>query len=129
MPPGLGSAQDATVSSTDTFPSTKPQAPTSVGVNVGSRGRVRQRTLAAAILCSLESALAGRRGQRNGALDCDANPEGTGGPHSRRDCPSLLPGRCSMRFSRLVVAGAARGAGVLLAKGSGTGPVALRGGS
>ena len=77
----------------------------------------------------LESAVAGRRGQRNGAPDCDAYPEGSGGSHSRRNSPSLLPGRCSMSSSRLVAAGAARGAGVLLAKGSGTGPAAVRGGS
>ena len=109
--------------------STQPQAPTSVGANVGSSGRVRRAALVATGSRSLESAVAGRRGQRNGAPDCDAYPEGSGGPHSRRNSPSLLPGRCSMSSSRLVAAGAARGAGVLLAKGSGTGPVAVRGGS
>jgi hypothetical protein len=55
---------------------------------------------------------------------------GNPGPTVRsRDCPSLLLARRSRRFSRFVVAGTARVAGVLLGKRSGTGPVAVRGGS
>jgi len=46
-----------------------------------------------------------------------------------RNCPTLLLARCSGRSSWFVFAGAARGAGVLLGKRSGTGPVAVRGGS
>jgi hypothetical protein len=46
-----------------------------------------------------------------------------------RDCPSLLLEGCSRRSSRFVVAGAARVAGVLLGKGSGSGPAGVRGGS
>jgi hypothetical protein len=46
-----------------------------------------------------------------------------------RDCPSLLLGGCSRRSGRLVVAGTARVAGVLLGNRSGTGPAAIRGGS
>jgi len=57
------------------------------------------------------------------------NPEGNEGRHSRGNGPGRLPGRGSGRSSRLVVAGAGRGAGLLVAKGSGTGPVGLRGGS
>ena len=46
-----------------------------------------------------------------------------------RNYPSLLLARCSRRSSRFVVAGAARVAGVLLGKRSGSGPAAVRGGS
>src|ERR1035441_7675212 len=46
-----------------------------------------------------------------------------------RKGPSLLLGGCSRRSCRLVVAGAARVAGVLLGKGSGSGPAGIRGGS
>ena len=46
-----------------------------------------------------------------------------------RKCPSLLPDWCSRRSGRFVVAGAACVAGVLLGKGSGTGPAGVRGGS
>ena len=46
-----------------------------------------------------------------------------------RNCPSLLFARCSRRSCRFVVAGAARVAGVLLGKGSGSGPAGVRGGS
>ena len=101
----------------------------SVGISVGSRGIVRRLTLAATISRSPESAAAGRRGQGNGAPGGDGNPEGSGGAHSRRNGPGLLPGRYSRRSCGLAVADAARGAGVLLAKRSGTGPVAVRGGS
>jgi hypothetical protein len=46
-----------------------------------------------------------------------------------RNGPSLFLARCSRRSGRFVVAGAARVPGVLLGKGSGSGPVAVRGGS
>ena len=46
-----------------------------------------------------------------------------------RNGPSLLLARCSGRSSRFVVAGAARVAGVLLGKWSGSGPAVVRGGS
>ena len=55
---------------------------------------------------------------------------GNPGPTVRsRDCPTLLLEGCSGRSSRFVVAGAARVAGVLLGKGSGSGPAGVRGGS
>jgi hypothetical protein len=76
----------------------------------------------------------------------DAPPALTGGPvlHSStaegglgkpgptvqsRKCPSLLLGGCSRRSGGFVVAGTARVAGVLLGKGSGSGPAGVRGGS
>ena len=46
-----------------------------------------------------------------------------------RNCPSLLLARCSRRSCGFVVAGAARVAGVLLGKRSGSGPAGVRGGS
>ena len=55
--------------------------------------------------------------------------EGSGGAHSRRNGPGFLPGGCSRRTSGLVMAAGGRGAGGLLAKRSGSGPAAVRGGS
>ena len=46
-----------------------------------------------------------------------------------RDCPGLLPARCSRRCSGIVVAGAAGATGVPVGKRSGTGLAAVRGGS
>jgi hypothetical protein len=54
------------------------------------------------------------------------NPEPT---VQSRNCPRLSPARCSRCSSRFVGAGPARMAGVLLGKGSGTGPAGVRGGS
>jgi hypothetical protein len=88
-------------------------------------GREPSRTRNAASICR---SVARHKGP-SGAPGGDGNPEGSGGPHSRRNCPGLLSGRCSMRSCRLVVAGAARGAGLLVRQWSGTGPAGVRGGS
>ena len=72
------------------------------------------------------------RGQRLGwGRRADRGDGWTGNPRltvPSRYCPSLWLAPCSMGSSRFVVTGAGRGAGLLVAKRSGTGPVAVRGG-
>ena len=70
--------------------------------------------------------LRARDGSRSGG-SVEIRPPGA--TAQSRNGQSLLLARGSRRSGRFVVAGAARVAGVLLGKGSGSGPAAVRGGS